>query len=201
MSVATTPPKAPPQPIAPEPVQRRRSLIPGPLRNPWGKPRFLVAVTWTYVAWALVPVVIAILFSFNAGRSRSVWQGFSIKWWWGDPNQSVFHYAPYTQALLSVLPDATRDAPARPLTGEPPDPTKIPAGCRFHPRCPRLAALPSGDGRADLCRATPVPVLPAAARPATGPAGDSASLVACHLAELDVSDLLERSEPSPQGAE
>ncbi len=103
MSVATTPPKAPPQPIAPEPVQRRRSLIPAPLRNPWGQPRFLVAVTWTYVAWALVPVVIAILFSFNAGRSRSVWQGFSIKWWWGDPNQSVFHYAPYTQALLHSL--------------------------------------------------------------------------------------------------
>lgn len=103
MSVATTPPKAPPPPIAPEPVQRRRSLIPAPLRNPWGQPRFLVGVTWAYVAWALVPVVIAILFSFNAGRSRSVWQGFSIKWWWGDPNQSVFHYAPYTEALLHSL--------------------------------------------------------------------------------------------------
>ena len=38
------------------------------------------------MVWALVPVAIAILFSFNAGRSRSVWQGFSTRWWWGDPN-------------------------------------------------------------------------------------------------------------------
>ncbi len=103
---------------------------------------------------------------------------------------------PYTRALLSVLPDATRDAPARALTGEPPDPTKIPAGCRFHPRCPRLAALPAGDGRADLCRATAVPVLPALPQ-----AGDAASLVACHLADLDESDLLEPSRTSSQGAE
>jgi peptide/nickel transport system ATP-binding protein len=103
---------------------------------------------------------------------------------------------PYTQALLAVLPDATRDGPASRLAGEPPDPTRIPAGCRFHPRCPRLAALPAGDSRAELCRATPVPVLPA--RPA---AGDPASLVACHLADLDESALLERSQPSAQGAE
>ena len=26
------------------------------------------------------------------------------------------------------------------LTGEPPDPSKIPAGCRFHPRCPLVAS-------------------------------------------------------------
>jgi oligopeptide/dipeptide ABC transporter ATP-binding protein len=103
---------------------------------------------------------------------------------------------PYTRALLSVLPDATRDQPGRRLTGEPPDPTRIPAGCRFHPRCPRLAALPPGDGRAELCRATPVPVLPA-----LPPAGDPATLVACHLADLDESALLEPGQPSVLGAE
>jgi peptide/nickel transport system ATP-binding protein len=86
---------------------------------------------------------------------------------------------PYTQALLSVLPDSTRHTPGAALAGEPPDPTAIPAGCRFHPRCPRLAALPGGDSRADLCRATPVPVLPAVPEPAT-----ETSLVACHLAGL-----------------
>ena len=26
------------------------------------------------------------------------------------------------------------------LTGEAPDPTRIPAGCRFHPRCPLVAS-------------------------------------------------------------
>jgi peptide/nickel transport system ATP-binding protein len=95
---------------------------------------------------------------------------------------------PYTQALLSVLPDASRDHPGRPLTGEPPDPTNIPAGCRFHPRCPRRAALPAGDERAQLCRTAPVSVLPAVARDGAG-----SGLVACHLADLDVPTLVEHS--------
>jgi len=59
--------------------------------NPWGQPRFLGAFTWLYMAWSIVPVIIAIAFSFNNGRSRSVWQGFSTRWWWGDPNNSVLH--------------------------------------------------------------------------------------------------------------
>ena len=101
---------------------------------------------------------------------------------------------PYTQALLSVLPDATREAPGRTLSGEPPDPTRIPGGCRFHPRCPRMAALPEGDSRRELCRASPVPVLPAMP-------GDRTSLVACHLANLVVPDSLEREESSPQGVQ
>lgn len=45
---------------------------------------------------------------------------------------------PYTEALLSVVPEAGR-ARRIILTGEAPDPTRIPAGCRFNPRCPRLA--------------------------------------------------------------
>ena len=79
------------------------------LRNPWGRPRFLVLVTWLYLAWALVPVVVAILFSFNHGRSRSVWQGFSIRWWWGDPTLSVFHDPEYTHALVHSLELAALD--------------------------------------------------------------------------------------------
>jgi spermidine/putrescine transport system permease protein len=46
---------------------------------------------------------VAILFSFNNGRSRSVWQGFSIRWWWGDPNLSIFHDPDYTHALFHSL--------------------------------------------------------------------------------------------------
>jgi oligopeptide/dipeptide ABC transporter ATP-binding protein len=42
---------------------------------------------------------------------------------------------PYTKALLNVVPEAGgEDRPI--LQGEPPDPTRIPSGCRFHPRCP-----------------------------------------------------------------
>ena len=42
---------------------------------------------------------------------------------------------PYTRALLSVVPEHLR-MEEQILSGEAPDPTKIPSGCRFHPRCP-----------------------------------------------------------------
>jgi oligopeptide/dipeptide ABC transporter ATP-binding protein len=46
---------------------------------------------------------------------------------------------PYTRALLDVVPEAEGiDRPI--LAGEPPDPTRIPPGCRFHPRCPEVAS-------------------------------------------------------------
>ncbi len=50
---------------------------------------------------------------------------------------------PYTAALVSVVPEADpRRLPQREiLSGETPDATRIPAGCRFHPRCP--VRLPS----------------------------------------------------------
>ena len=79
---------------------------------------------------------------------------------------------PYTQALLSVVPEMEKLEPVV-LTGEIPDPTRIPGGCRFHPRCPALA-----DGRAEeagvaeQCVREPLAILPA-----TG--GHRA---ACHLA-------------------
>jgi spermidine/putrescine transport system permease protein len=77
--------------------------------NPWGKPRFLAAFTWLYIVWSLAPVAIAILFSFNAGRSRSVWQGFSTRWYWGDPNQSVLHDPTLRGALEQSLKLAALD--------------------------------------------------------------------------------------------
>ena len=46
---------------------------------------------------------------------------------------------PYTRALLSVVPEVAR-MEAQILTGEAPDPTRIPPGCRFHPRCPLVAS-------------------------------------------------------------
>ena len=52
---------------------------------------------------------------------------------WSDPQH------PYTKALLSVVPEIDRSSSPLCCTGEPPDPTRIPGGCRFHPRCPALA--------------------------------------------------------------
>jgi oligopeptide/dipeptide ABC transporter ATP-binding protein len=42
---------------------------------------------------------------------------------------------PYTQALLSVVPEIEH-VEQKILSGEAPDPARIPSGCRFHPRCP-----------------------------------------------------------------
>jgi spermidine/putrescine transport system permease protein len=53
-------------------------------RDAWRKPWFLSALTWSYVIWSIVPVTIAMAFSFNAGRSRTSWQGFSLRWWVGS---------------------------------------------------------------------------------------------------------------------
>lgn len=46
---------------------------------------------------------------------------------------------PYTEALLSVVPSHTPGVETHPilLSGETPDASRIPSGCRFHPRCPK----------------------------------------------------------------
>jgi spermidine/putrescine transport system permease protein len=53
------------------------------------RPILLATLTWMYVVWSLAPVLVAIQFSFNDGRSRSAWQGFSWRWYWGDPGSVV----------------------------------------------------------------------------------------------------------------
>ena len=75
----------------------------GWLRNPWGKPRFLRAITWGYLAWSIVPVLIAIVFSFNSGRSRSTWQGFSLRWWYQDPFDSLWADAGLRSAMFQTF--------------------------------------------------------------------------------------------------
>jgi spermidine/putrescine transport system permease protein len=75
----------------------------GFLRNPWGRPRWLVLITWLYIAWSILPVAIAILFAFNNGRSRTTWQGFSFRWFWTDQNLSVFHDPDLQSALKHTL--------------------------------------------------------------------------------------------------
>ena len=71
--------------------------------NPWARPRFLPVVTWLYVLWSIVPVIIAIQFSFNAGRSRSTWQGFSLRWYLDDPDLSLLHNPLLRSALGQSL--------------------------------------------------------------------------------------------------
>ncbi len=78
---------------------------------------------------------------------------------------------PYTKALLSVVPEIDYLEPVV-LTGEIPDPSRIPEGCRFHPRCPQLAnGEAAAAGVEQQCRTTPLAVLPAG----------GTHRVACHL--------------------
>ncbi len=81
----------------------------GRISNPWGRPRFLVLFTWLYVAWSIIPVLIAIQFSFNSTRSRTLWHSFSLRWYTGDPVESVYHSAYLRSCLEQSLKLATLD--------------------------------------------------------------------------------------------
>jgi oligopeptide/dipeptide ABC transporter ATP-binding protein len=86
---------------------------------------------------------------------------------------------PYTKALLSVAGIGSDDPIT--LTGEPPDPTRIPGGCRFHPRCPALlSGLATAAGVDGACRSVPLPILPA---------DFSGHHAACHLVTAGLSSV------------
>ncbi len=67
-------------------------------------------------------------------------------------SRAIFRQArhPYTAGLLASLPRlGSRGAPLRSIPGQVPDAAHVPAGCRFHPRCP--AAV-------ERCRASEPPL-------------------------------------------
>jgi spermidine/putrescine transport system permease protein len=74
-----------------------------PRRNPWRHPWFLEGFTWLYLLWSLVPVAIAVIFSFNNGQSQSVWQGFSWRWYFADPVNSVLHDPNLHAAVIQTV--------------------------------------------------------------------------------------------------
>jgi spermidine/putrescine transport system permease protein len=80
----------------------------GWLTNPWGRPRVLVLVTWGYMVWAIVPVLIAVQFSFNSSRSRTIWSGFSLRWFTWDTD-SVMNDPDLRHALGQSLKLAGAD--------------------------------------------------------------------------------------------
>jgi spermidine/putrescine transport system permease protein len=88
----------PPAPPAPRAARRRP-----PWRNPWRRAWFLEGFTWLYLLWSIVPIAIAVLFSFNDGKSQSVWQGFSTRWYWGDPVNSVANNPQLRNAVFQTF--------------------------------------------------------------------------------------------------
>ena len=78
------------------------SLLASFFRNPWGRPRWLAVITTIYIVWSIIPVSIAILFAFNASRSRSNFTGFSMRWFNGATG-SAFHDEALRHALIHSL--------------------------------------------------------------------------------------------------
>jgi len=91
---------APPVPV---PVAAKTARGPRRWLRPWRRPYALATFTWLYILWTLIPVLIAIQFSFNDGRSRTAWQGFSLRWYWEDPVSSVWHDPSLRLALTNSL--------------------------------------------------------------------------------------------------
>lgn len=72
-------------------------------KDPWRKPRILQALSWGYVAWSILPVAIAVLLSFNSGRSNTSLQTLGLRWWFNDPDkESLFQDPDLRQALFQT---------------------------------------------------------------------------------------------------
>jgi spermidine/putrescine transport system permease protein len=92
MSAATTHP-------APVTTGRLRGWI----ANPWARARFLWVIAIAYVVWSLVPALIAVAFSFNAGKAQTTWQGFSLTRWYVSDVNSVWQDSTLRDALFQSL--------------------------------------------------------------------------------------------------
>lgn len=72
-------------------------------RNPWRRPRVLQTVTVAYLLWSIVPVLIAVMLSFNAGRSNTSLQTVGLRWWIDDPDrQALFQDPVLRRAILQT---------------------------------------------------------------------------------------------------
>jgi spermidine/putrescine transport system permease protein len=85
--------------LAPPGASRRRLPRPNPWRRAWG----LEGFTWLYLAWSLLPVGLAILFSFNRGGSQQSFQGFSLRWYVGSSVLSVLNNPELHAAVVQTL--------------------------------------------------------------------------------------------------
>ena len=72
-------------------------------RNPWRHPWLLEGFTWLYLIWSLAPIAIAVLFSFNKGKSQATYQGLTWRWYWGDKVNSIWHNPALHSAMFETL--------------------------------------------------------------------------------------------------
>ena len=80
-------------------------------------------------------------------------------------DRSAKHH-PYTVGLFGSIPDiASKSDRLQPIPGLMPNPSELPQGCKFHPRCPYAC---------DCCKEGPVPVW-----------ADGGHSIKCHLADRE----------------
>ncbi|MFZ9628128.1 MAG: ABC transporter permease [Ilumatobacteraceae bacterium] len=72
-------------------------------RRPRRRVPTLALLTWLYVLWSLLPVLVAVRISFNGGRSRSSFQPLSLRWYVGDSSSSLLHDESLHTALRNTL--------------------------------------------------------------------------------------------------
>jgi spermidine/putrescine transport system permease protein len=72
-------------------------------RNPWRHPWVLEGYTWLYLIWSLAPIALAVLFSFNDGKSQAAFQGLSLRWYWGDKVNSIWYNPQLHSAIFQTL--------------------------------------------------------------------------------------------------
>jgi spermidine/putrescine transport system permease protein len=72
-------------------------------RNPWRHPWFLEGFTWLYLVWSLAPIALAVLFSFNKGKSQATYQGLTWHWYWGDKVNSIWYNPQLHSAMFETL--------------------------------------------------------------------------------------------------
>jgi spermidine/putrescine transport system permease protein len=71
--------------------------------NPWRHPWILEGFTWLYLIWSLAPIALAVLFSFNKGKSQATYQGLTWRWYWGDKVNSIWHNPALHAAIFETL--------------------------------------------------------------------------------------------------